>query len=353
MIQSIRRASVTLPILLFANLAQADLGDWVIAVAQGSSVNYMSTSVTVPSDVNIGTMSPVQGLTYEFVVNCSNAGLSSTLMGSRGTGLGTDCALKFEQYANTTSLGITDSGVADYTMASNIPLQDFHVAFVSNTVAGTSELFINGLSSSVVPYAPHLTNLVGLGHWYSPTGTVDPLTGSIYGVAVYESMLSAAELLEHATAFNNNLLGTPYCFGLNCPCGNSDPSGGCSNSTAFGARIKADGSTSISSDDLVLQGSGLAPGAMALLFVGNQHLNGGSGVFFGDGLRCAGGPLQRLGIRIADSSGNATWGPGLLSNASWANVGSTSSLQIWSQDSNGPCGAGYNTSHGLDLVIGS
>ena len=182
--------------------------------------------------------------------------------------------------------------------------------------------------------------------------TADPLTGTIYGVAVYESKLTPAELMEHATAFASTILGTPFCFGLACPCGNNDSNGGCSNSTGSGAKLEALGTASVATDDLVLQGTGLHPGAPAVLFAGVNQLNSGAGFFFGDGLLCAGGPLQRLGTRIPDGFGIATWGPGLLGGASWASPGMTRSLQIWMSDPAGfPCGSSFNTSHGLDLTF--
>jgi len=352
MIKIRRYLGVGLAVAVASSVAQADLSDWVNAVALGTPAKYTSTAIVVPSDVDIGVISPSPGLTYEFVINCTNAGLSSTLMGSRNTGVGTNSALKFEQYADTLSLGITDSGVADYTMAPNIPDQDSHVAFVVDPAAATTELFINGVSVAMAPYAPHLTNLVGMGHWYSPGGSVDTLTGTIYGVAVYETKLTAPELAEHSAAFLSTVLGSPNCFGIGCPCGNDDGVGGCINSSGSGSKIVAQGSQSVGTDDLVLLGSDIPPGGSAILFSGTQRLNGGAGILFGDGLRCAGGSLQRLGIRVADGTGNASWGPGLLTGASWAPTGSTRTLQIWTADPvNGSCGTGFNTSHGLDLLF--
>jgi hypothetical protein len=347
-----RIMSSFLPLILIANPAQADVVDWAVAVSQGSPAAYTSTAILVPSDVDIGVISSTQGLTYEFVINCTNAGASSVLMGSRNTGFGTDSAFKFEQYSNTQSFGITDSGVADYTLASNIVNQDVHVAFVCDFAMGTTELYVNGQLAASANYPVHFTNLVGFGHWFSPGGTADPLTGSIFGAAVYETKLSPAELMEHSTAFANTILGTPFCFGLSCPCGLNDPTGGCTNSTGSGATLEALGTVSVATDDLTLQGSRLHPGSPAVLFAGVNQINNGAGFSFGDGLLCAGAPLQRLGTRIADGSGNATWGPGLLTSASWAASGMTRSLQIWMSDPAGiPCGSNFNTSHGLELTF--
>lgn len=353
MIQKLRRGMTAAALVSLSLHAQADLAQWVTAVTVGAPASYTSTNVVVPSVVDIGTLSPAQGMTYEFVVNCSDAGLSSALMGARSTGFGTNSAFKFEQYADTGSFGITSWGVADYLLAPHTVDQDIHVAFVVDPVGVSTDLYVDGVYAGSVGYAPHLTNTVGLGEWYDAGGSVDIMTGTIYGVATYESMLAPAEITEHANAFLSTVLGTPYCFGVGCPCGNDDPNAGCINSTGAGAKIEAQGSTSMGADDLTILGSQLAPGSTVVLFAGPQQMNSGTGALFGDGLRCAGGPLQRLGVRVTDGLGQASWGPGMLSSASWVTAGATRSLQIWSLDSvAGPCSQGFNTSHGLELVFG-
>lgn len=353
MIQKLRRAIAAAALVSLSMHAQADLAQWVTVVAVGTPVSFTSTSVVVPSVVDIGSLSPAQGMTYEFVANCTNAGLSSTLMGARNTGFGTSSALKFEQYADTASFGITNWGVADYSMAPNTINQDIHVAFVVDTVGVSTDLYVDGVYLGSVSYAPHLTNTVGLGEWYDAAGSVDIMTGTIYGFAAYEAMLAPAEITEHASAFLSTVLGTPYCFGVGCPCGNDDPNAGCINSSGAGAKIEAQGSTSVGTDDLTLLGSQLMPGMPVVLFVGPQQMNSGTGALFGDGLRCAGGPLQRLGVRVTDTLGQASWGPGMLGSATWMNAGDTRRMQLWSVDSiGGPCSQGFNTSHGLELVFG-
>jgi hypothetical protein len=96
--------------------------------------------------------------------------------------------------------------------------------------------------------------------------------------------------------------GTPFCAGdgsaAPCPCANSSPVGsqsGCLSSLGTGGKLVATGTPSLASDTLVLEGNGM-PNSSALYFQGTQQLNGGAGVVFGDGLRCAGGPILRLGV---------------------------------------------------------
>lgn len=148
---------------------------------------------------------------------------------------------------------------------------------------------------------------------------------------------------------------TAYCFGdgsgAPCTCGNVGASdAGCANSAGLGARATAGGSASLALDSLVVIGAGLPATQPALLFAGLNAVNGGLGVPFGDGLRCAGGGLQRLGIRTASATGTALWGPGLLSGLG-ASSGDTRYLQLWYRDPVGPCGSGFNLSNGLSLTL--
>ncbi len=97
--------------------------------------------------------------------------------------------------------------------------------------------------------------------------------------------------------------GTAVCAGdgsgTACPCGNNSPAGsgaGCLSSLGMGGRLHAVGAASISADTLVLHGAQM-PNAPCLYFQGTTQLVGGAGVTFGDGLRCAGGSIVRLGTK--------------------------------------------------------
>lgn len=90
---------------------------------------------------------------------------------------------------------------------------------------------------------------------------------------------------------------TPFCFGdgsgAACPCGNSGtPGHGCENSASTGGAIlSATGQSSLSADTLTLVSSSELPNALSIPSQGTAMINA---VFFGDGLRCAGGALKRL-----------------------------------------------------------
>ncbi len=133
--------------------------------------------------------------------------------------------------------------------------------------------------------------------------------------------------------------------GAPCPCGNNGSSGeGCANSSASGASLNTSGTTSASADDLALVANGLVSGQAALLFCGSLQMSGS--LPLGDGLRCAGGSLRRLGVRVPDVAGAASWGPGYAATEGWTS-GETRYFQVWYRDSvGGPCLNGFNLSSG-------
>ncbi len=151
----------------------------------------------------------------------------------------------------------------------------------------------------------------------------------------------------------------PYCFGdASCPCGNADASAGCVNSTGQGALLAPiAGSTSVSQDDLVLQGSALPASTPCILFLGGRsnHLP------FGDGLLCAavrGARLHRFPTRTSDAGGVVAEGPGLVAYtqshfppSGQLRACETFYFQLWYQDPGGPCASGVNFTNALALTF--
>jgi hypothetical protein len=150
-------------------------------------------------------------------------------------------------------------------------------------------------------------------------------------------------------------LGTAYCFCPTvAPCGNTDASAGCANTTGAGATLQASGSSSAAADDLELSAGNLLPAQPALLFVGTTSVNGGNGIVFGDGLRCAATNVVRLGTQVPDAQGGASWGPGLRAQGGWSS-GDTRYFQVWYRDpaGGGACGNAFNLSHGVEVGFGA
>ena len=154
---------------------------------------------------------------------------------------------------------------------------------------------------------------------------------------------------------STNPAGLAYCFGdgsgAPCPCGNTGgPGEGCASSTGAGARLDGRGSPSVASDTLVLDAAGLVPGQPALCFAGLNAVNGGLGVAFGDGLRCAGGAIQRVGVQTA-AGGAASFGPGLAAQEGWQ-PGDLVRFQVWYRDPlQSACGTGFNLSNGFEVLF--
>jgi hypothetical protein len=155
--------------------------------------------------------------------------------------------------------------------------------------------------------------------------------------------------------------GTPLCFGdgtgTACPCGNSGAAGhGCANSIdPNGALLAASGTPSVSADTLVLSGSGM-PNASALYFQGSSALNGGLGAAFGDGLRCAGGQVIRLGTKT-NASGASQYpatGDASISVRGLDVAGDVRVYQAWYRNAATFCtSATYNLSNGVQVTWGN
>jgi hypothetical protein len=150
--------------------------------------------------------------------------------------------------------------------------------------------------------------------------------------------------------------GTAYCFGdgsgTACPCDNDSAVGagqGCANSLGVGAAMAATGTNSVGADDIVFTTVNMRPNQPALVFVGENAVNGGDGVVFGDGLRCAGGTVLRFDVMLPNAQGTANWGPGLQPTGGWS-AGDTRRFQTWYRDPGGsPCGNNFNLSNGYEV----
>jgi hypothetical protein len=174
--------------------------------------------------------------------------------------------------------------------------------------------------------------------------------------------LIVAGIGTNVTAYRTSTPTSAFCLGdgtgTACPCGNSGAVGrGCANSIdASGALIGAIGTASVSADSFVLQGSGM-PNSSALYFQGTSQLGGGLGVVFGDGLRCAGGTVVRLGTKsnVAGASQYPAAGDASVSVRGLVPaLGGTRTYQIWYRNAAAFCTSStFNLSNGLSVTWGS
>ncbi len=147
---------------------------------------------------------------------------------------------------------------------------------------------------------------------------------------------------------------TRYCTceaGLG-PCGNDSPGTGCLNSTGVGGLLCGVGTTSVATDDLEMDATGLPPGAPSLLFSGTAQVQ----TPFGDGLRCVSSSVVRLGVQTANGSGIAYWGPGILNtlctvHSICLSAGSTRHYQVWYRNAPVYCTPStFNLTNGLSVT---
>jgi hypothetical protein len=138
---------------------------------------------------------------------------------------------------------------------------------------------------------------------------------------------------------------TTYCYGdgsgTACPCGNASAVGnqeGCLSSLGTGGKLVTSGLARITNDSFHLQGSRM-PNSSTLYFQGTTQVAAGAGGVFGDGLRCAGGSVVRLGItsNVNGSSSYPGVGDPSVSVKGALTSGVTRTYQIWYRNSAAFC----------------
>ncbi len=146
-----------------------------------------------------------------------------------------------------------------------------------------------------------------------------------------------------------------FCFGDGssgaCPCGNFGASGrGCASSvSSAGALLAASGAASLVNDTLVLTGSDM-PNSSALYFQGTTQVSSA----FGDGLRCAGGSVVRLGtkLNVAGSSQYPSAGDATISVRGLVpGPGAQRTYQAWYRNAASFCTPDtFNLSNGIAIT---
>lgn len=147
-----------------------------------------------------------------------------------------------------------------------------------------------------------------------------------------------------------------FCVGdgslTGCPCGNLGLDGhGCANGThASGARLSADGSSSLLADDLVFRVDAVPAMEPVILASSTQSPLGQTPLMIGDGLLCLRGQLQRIEVSFAGADGGCTF-RSVASSQSGLGPGATLHYQAWYRDSvNSPCSGAANLSAGLSVL---
>jgi hypothetical protein len=156
--------------------------------------------------------------------------------------------------------------------------------------------------------------------------------------------------------------GTVFCpgdgTGTACPCGNSSPAGageGCLSSLNVGGKVRGVGVASLANDSLTLHGTQM-PNSSCLYFQGTTQQSAGAGAAFGDGKRCAGGAVIRLGTKInaAGVSSYPVAGDASISVKGAVGAPGTRTYQAWYRNAAAFCTSStFNLTNGLEVIWGA
>jgi hypothetical protein len=140
----------------------------------------------------------------------------------------------------------------------------------------------------------------------------------------------------------------------NCPCASESYCYGAGNSsTNQGARIASSGSLSLAQNRFALHVSGVVPNTTSLFFYGPKRQM----TPFGDGYRCIGGAVSRLGPPLSSTPTGVVLRsldftlPPLSSGSGQVNPGVPWHFQLWYRDPAHVGGAGFNLSNALQATF--
>jgi len=313
---------------------------------------------------------------FQSYVNCSSviavtptatvltAGPGSAILGTQA------CWIVTVDLAPPPSAAFTMQADGDGTFANPAASNNFGWAFSSTLpalgqlatgplIAGdptVSQFFDGTIWDSPVNLTEGGTGMGSANAWRIESGPTAP-NCYWFGGTPYASF----HLELYATACGSLPTGTPFCSGdgsgTACPCANNGVAGnGCANSLfATGANIAATGNPSISADTVVLTTT-QTPNSSVLFFQGTIQQSGGAGVVFGDGKRCAGGTVIRLGTKnaVANTASYPVGADPRVSVRGLIAAPGTRTYQGWYRNAAAFCTPStFNLTNGLQIAWGA
>jgi hypothetical protein len=258
----------------------------------------------------------------------------------------------------------TNDGSGSFTLSSTIPVRESRAIELADVDGDGDQDVVASARAGVI----HVLRNRGNATFETPSNTdaftrfasADSLTiGDFDGDGRNDAFVNLDGGLRFVPNTSDCGVGSPFCSGdgsgTACPCGNASPVGsqqGCRTSFGVGAELRASGNPSVANDTLLLEAWNLPPSTTVLFYQGTARVNAGNGAVFGDGLRCAGGTVKRLGTQHA-SNGIALHphANGIsISQAGATGVG-TYQYQAWVRDPAAFCtSATYNLTNGLEVL---
>jgi hypothetical protein len=204
---------------------------------------------------------------------------------------------------------------------------------------------------------------------FNSTVDFNAMCGNIYTIQLggyaAGALAGSFSIVQNGTGCTSPVVG--YCFGddsgTQCPCSTNPPTSGtvppgisgngCPSSVnPNGANLTATGNATITSDTLVLQGSGMS-NSSALYFQGTAKINAGAGAVFGDGLRCVGGTIVRIKTRtnVGGSSSYPGAGDPSVSTKGGVTAPGSRYYQVWYRNAAVFCTPStFNLTNGIDVT---
>ncbi len=305
--------------------------------ADGRYVAFTSTSLLVPGDLNgrsdVYLRDRAAGTTS--LVSVSTAGAPGTWDSSEPSISADGQYVVFTSLADNLVAGDTNAQVDVFLRHVPVPA----TVRISLSTAGDQPQFA-GYDPSVSADGRHVA-------WWSDAANLVPGDTNAAGDVFLRDRSSSA---PHT-----------FCAGdgsaLACPCANTGgPGHGCASSVYdYGALLSAYGAASISGDTFVLCASAM-PDSFALYYQGTAQVNGGQGAEFGDGLRCVGGSIIRLGTQT-NSAGRSRYpepGDAPISVRGANSTGQTRTYQVWYRNAAAYCTPSTsNQTNGLQIIWGA
>jgi hypothetical protein len=210
-----RRAAgvIAAALVCAASTAWASLDAYDAAIA-ATTANGLTPLATLTTPV---TLTGTGGAPFDFGVTTDDVTIEFILEGDPvataasgylAVGANSGSSLRYEQWNNTSKLGFTRGGVADYLFSPSVssPGRATHLTYVWEAAAQTMRVYLNGiLAGTASGVAASFTMPTGAGFLGATATGTEGMVGTIYRVTVYEVLVTEDVLLEHAMAFKIDL----------------------------------------------------------------------------------------------------------------------------------------------------